>query len=74
MSQQQGQLPVERLDPGPIFQQVGVDYSGPIDVKYGYVRKPVIIKTYICLFVPLNVKAVHLDLVSNLTSDAYITS
>ena len=67
-----GQLPIERVTPGPIFERVGVDYAGPIYVKYGYIRKPTIVKAYICMFVSLTVKAVHLELVSDLTTEAFI--
>ena len=66
------QLPLERLTPGSIFEKTGLDYAGPILVKYGHVRKPVIVKAYVCVFVSLSVKAVHLELVSDLTSDAFI--
>ena len=67
-----GQLPIERVTPGPVFQMVGVDYAGPVLVKYGHVRKPTVVKAYVCVFVSLTVKAVHLELVSDLTSDAFI--
>ena len=67
-----GQLPIERVTPGPIFERVGIDYAGPIYVKYGYIRKPTIVKAYICVFVSLTVKAVHLELVSDLTTEAFI--
>ena len=50
-----------------------IAYAGPILVKYGHVRKPVIVKAYVCVFVSLAVKAVHLEQVSDLTSDAFIT-
>ena len=45
---------------------MGVDYASPIYVKYGYVRKPTIVKAYICVFVSLIVKAVHFELVLDL--------
>ncbi len=68
-----GQLPVERITPGSVFDKVGVDYAGPLMIKYGHVRKPTIVKAYICVFVSLTVKAVHLDLpVTDLTSEAFI--
>ena len=67
-----GQLPIERLTPGPIFDKTGLDYAGPILIKYDHVRKPVIVKAYVCVFVALTVKAVHLEVVSDLTSDAFI--
>ena len=65
------QLPIERLTPGRV---VGVDFAGPVQTKYSHVRKPVIVKSYVCLFVSLSVKAVHLEPVSDLTSDAFIAA
>ncbi len=59
-----GQLPMECVTPDSIFENVGV---GPLYVKYGSVRKPTVLKSYVCVFVSLSVKAVHLELVSNLT-------
>ena len=47
--QKMGQLPNERVTPGSVFEKVGVDYAGPLQVKYGMVRKPVTIKAYICI-------------------------
>ena len=32
-----GQLPIEQVTPGMIFEKVGIDYAGPIHVKYGYI-------------------------------------
>ena len=69
-----GQLPPERVTPGPIFSKVGVDYAGPINIKYGHVRRPVVVKAYICVFVSLTVKAVHLEIVSDLTTDAFLAT
>ena len=69
-----GQLPSERVTPGNVFEKVGVDYAGPVLIKYGMVRKPTIVKAYICLFVLLTVKAVHLEVVSNLTSEAFVVA
>ena len=34
-SQVTGQLPIEQVTPGPIFERVGVDYAGPI-IQYNY--------------------------------------
>ena len=73
-SQLLGQFPVERVTPGSVFTRVGVDYAGPFQIKYGYVKKPTILKAYICLFVCLAVKAVHLELVSDLTTEAFIAA
>ena len=72
--QQMGQLPIERVTPDLVFENVGIDYAGPVFVKYGYVRKPTIVKAYICIFVSLTVKAAHLELVSDLTTDAFVSA
>ena len=69
-----GQLPTERITPGLVFENVGVDYAGPLQIKYGHVRKPVIVKAYVCVFVSLSVKAVHLEAVTDLTTDAFIAA
>ena len=37
-------------------------------------RKPTVIKAYVCIFVSLSVKAVHLELVSDLSTDTFIAS
>ncbi len=73
-SQLLGQLPSERVTPAPVFERVGIDYAGPFQIKYGYVRKPTIVKAYMCFFVCLSAKAVHLEVVSDLTTEAFISS
>ena len=67
-----GQLPFEPITPGPVFNTAGVDYAGPFLIKYGHTRKPTIVKSCVCVFVSLTVKAVHVELVSGLTSGAFI--
>ena len=67
-----GQLPRERITADSVFDRVGIDYAGPVYVKHGYVRKPIVVKAYVCVFVALSVKAVHIELVSDLTTEAFI--
>ena len=73
-SQLLGQLPVDRLAPGVVFKRVGVDYAGPLLIKAGSLRKPTYVKAYVCVFVSLSAKAVHLELVSDLTSEAFLAA
>jgi hypothetical protein len=63
---------MERVTPDAVFSRVGVDYAGPVYTKHGATRKPTILKSYICIFVSLSVKAVHIELVSDLTAEAFI--
>ena len=69
-----GQLPIERITPDSVFSRVGLDYAGPLQIKLGHVRKPTILKAYVCVFVSLTVKAVHLELVSDLTTEAFLAA
>ena len=69
-----GQLPTARVSPDIVFDKIGINYAGPISITYGYVAKPTIVKAYVCVFVSLSVKAVHLEPVSDLTTEAFIAS
>ena len=67
-----GQLPRERITPDIVFEHVGVDYAGPLYLKRGSIRKPTILKSYVSIFVSMSVKAVHLELVSDLSTESFI--
>ena len=69
-----GQLPRERLDPGLVFDQVGMDYAGPILTKSGSKRRLIITKGYICVLVSFFVKAVHIEPVTELSTAAFIAA
>ena len=64
-----GQLPAERVTPDLIFNRVVVDYAGPLQLKVGLTCRPVIVRSYVCMFVSLSVRVVHLKLVSDLMTD-----
>ncbi len=49
LNQKMGNLPVQRISPDRPFSNVGVDYAGPFYIKYGYVRKPTVVKAYASL-------------------------
>lgn len=67
-----GNLPEARLEPGFPFLRCGVDYAGPVYVLNRRGRGAKTFKAYICLFICFVTRAVHLELVSDLTSDAYL--
>ncbi|XP_055591303.1 uncharacterized protein LOC129743346 [Uranotaenia lowii] len=68
-----GDLPPERVVEAPVFQRVGVDYCGPFSIQYPQ-RKARPVKCFLAVFVCLVVKAVHLEIVGDLTSNAFIAA
>ncbi len=67
-----GELPADRVTPSPPFSNVGIDYAGPILYKLSRVCKPVHVKAYVAVFICFCVKAVHLELVEDLTTEAFL--
>ncbi|GFW32779.1 DUF1758 domain-containing protein [Trichonephila clavipes] len=69
-----GDLPTHRVTPSRPFSVCGVDYAGPINILRYRGRGAKTTKGYIALFVCFVTKALHLELVSDLTSEAFIAS
>lgn len=63
-----GNLPKARLEPAPPFYNCGVDYAGPILIKNKKGRGSKLVKAYICIFVCFVTKAMHIELVTELSS------
>lgn len=71
--QQMGELPSVRVDISRPFAACGVDYAGPFDLKDGKTRNKKIIKAYVCVFICMATKAVHIELISDLSSDGFLS-
>ena len=67
-----GQLPMEEVTPDLVFSRVGIDYAGLLLIKLGHTCKSTEVKVYVAVFVSLSVNAVHLELESDLTSEAFV--
>ncbi len=72
VTQQLGLLPASRTTPAPPFTETGLDFAGPFYVRRGHVRKPVLDKAYVCIFVCFTTKAVHLELCSDLSTEEFL--
>lgn len=70
--QRMGILPSPRVQPSPIFQSTGIDFAGPIQVKASSCRGKVKYKGYICIFVCLSVRAIHLELAGDLSTATFL--
>lgn len=72
--QMMGDLPESRISVTRPFERVGVDYAGPIFTKCQHQRKATRFKSYLCLFVCMCTKAVHLELVTSLSTEAFLAA
>ncbi|GFV76596.1 integrase catalytic domain-containing protein [Trichonephila clavipes] len=73
-SQLMGNLPRDRVVPDYPFNCSGVDFCGPFMIRYKNQRKGILHKIYICVFVCFVSKVIHIEIVSDLTSDAFIAT
>ncbi|XP_062716167.1 uncharacterized protein LOC134291852 [Aedes albopictus] len=64
------ELPAPRVSPTRPFATTGVDYFGPVYVRTGYRQRAV--KAYVSVFVCFSTKAVHLELVTDLSTARFI--
>ncbi|XP_076658716.1 uncharacterized protein LOC143362429 [Halictus rubicundus] len=67
-------LPKDRVIPARPFENVGIDYCGPLFVKEKRFRNQKRLKVYVAVFVCFLTKAVHLELASDLTTEAFLAA
>ena len=67
-------LPRSRVTMSRPFSQVGVDYAGPIMLRANKGRGNKRIKGYICVFVCLCTKAMHMEIVTDSTSESFLAA
>ncbi|XP_062558164.1 uncharacterized protein LOC134223042 [Armigeres subalbatus] len=65
-----GDLPASRVTISRPFSETGVDYFGPVYLRP--VPRRATVKAYVAVFVCLCTKAVHLELVSDLSTDRFL--
>ncbi|GFW28521.1 integrase catalytic domain-containing protein [Trichonephila clavipes] len=69
-----GNLPKERVRENFPFDCSGIDFIGPFWIKSNKQRKSSLYKIYVSIFVCFVTKAVHFELVSDLTTQTFIAS
>ncbi|CAK1584058.1 unnamed protein product [Parnassius mnemosyne] len=65
-------LPAARLIPCNVFEHVGVDLGGPFFTKESLRRNARVERSYLALFICYSTKAVHLEVLSSLSSDCFL--
>ena len=66
--QMMGNLPTARVTPSRLFARTGLDYAGPFSLKAAKGRGDLTTKSFICL----STKAVHLEIVGDLTTASFL--
>ncbi|GFX42156.1 integrase catalytic domain-containing protein [Trichonephila clavipes] len=74
LEQIMGNLPRERITPSSPFTHVGIDFTGPFYIKYKCQRKGIYHKCYVAIFICFITKAIHTDVVTELTTEAMIAT
>ncbi len=74
LTQQMGLLPAARTTPAPPFTLTGIDFAGPVVLRRGHTRKPVLEKGYVAVFVCLTTKCVHLDICPSLSTEDFLAT
>lgn len=69
-----GNLPSARISQVKPFSHSGVDYAGPLKITLGKTRGAKTFKAWICLFICLSTKSVHIELCSDLTAEAFLAA
>ncbi|XP_060800865.1 uncharacterized protein LOC132901873 [Amyelois transitella] len=67
-----GDLPEQRVTPTRPFLHSGVDFAGPFTILMSKGRGNRTTKAYVAIFVCMSTKAIHIELVSDLSTEAFL--
>ncbi|XP_055685305.1 uncharacterized protein LOC129791261 [Lutzomyia longipalpis] len=67
-------LPAARVTLVRPFRSVAMDFAGPFHIRVDLLRGTRSHKAYLCIFVCMAVKAVHIEVVSALTTEAFLAA
>lgn len=67
-------LPKERVTPSRPFTNTGIDFTGHVDVKINKGKGVRTCKGYIAIFICMVTKAVHIELVSDLSTQTFLAA
>jgi len=72
--QMMGNLPSSRVVPARPFLRCGVDFAGPFTLRAIPSRSKCTFKAYLAIFICFTTRAVHLEVVSSLSSEAFLAT
>lgn len=72
--QRMADLPAARITPAPPFDKTAIDYLGPVNTRSDSARSRAVKKGFVAVFVCLATKAIHLECVTQLTTQAFLAT
>lgn len=72
LEQKMGDLPAYRMSQTIPFMYTGVDYAGFFNIKTSQRKNAPFIKGYVSVFICLTTRALHLELVSDLSAEQFL--
>lgn len=69
-----GELPAVRVNAARPFENSGVDYCGPFYVRDRVRRNSKSYKAYVAIFICMVTKAMHIELVEDLTTESFLAA
>ncbi|XP_037955049.1 uncharacterized protein LOC119684956 [Teleopsis dalmanni] len=73
-TQLMGNLPENRVSISKPFEHAGIYYAGPVQMRVSKGRGQKSYKGYIAVFICMATKAIHLEAVSDLSTDAFLAA
>lgn len=67
-------LPQARVEQAAAFYHTSIDFFGPIFIKEKKLRNRNRVKVYGCVFICMSVKAVHIEIVSDLSTESFLAA
>lgn len=67
-------LPTNRTTPSRPFAKIGIDYAGPVMIRFSLGRAPKLTKAWIAVFVCLVTRAINLELVRSASTAHFMAA
>jgi hypothetical protein len=67
-------LPWDRVNATGVFHTVQTDFAGPFMIKHSRLRNAKILKAYLCVFICSASKGVHLECVTDLSTEGFLAA
>ena len=74
LQQRLGWLPTARTSVAPPFSRTGINFAGPLTLREGSTRKPVLYKAYICVFICMVTRAMHLEVCRSMDTQEFVAT